>query len=188
MKMHYLLVTVFLVALCLDCAIAVETNVSNKVDTTNSIKDISASVEASYSNFIPAMSNAFQTAYGSNAASQAAKAMSTVKTNVLSALNNTNSAMTEIGAATKYMIEMKKEGRLPGFPKDKHGMSYLKMSPAQVLELKYPFSVPFDVVLEGDSLTNHYTMLRITMNSAWKLERAWRTDTNGDTVVEWPTK
>jgi hypothetical protein len=174
--------------LCIDCAIAAETNLSNKNDTANSIKDLSARVEAGYSNFIPTVSNAFQTAYGSNAASQAAQAMSTVKTNVIAALNNTSSALPEIGAGSKYMLEMKKEGRLPGFPKDKHGMSYLKMSPAQVLELKYPFSIPFDVVLEGDTFTNHYTMLRLTKDSAWKLERAWRTDTNGDTIIEWPTK
>lgn len=187
MRIHFLIITLFLVVRCLDCAFADETNVPLKDWPTNSMQDVSTKIEAGYSNFIPVMSNAFKTAYGSNAANSVAVAMTTVKTNVLAALNNTNSALPEIKAASKYLLELKKEGRLPGFPKEQHGMSYLRMSPAQVLEVRYPFSVPFDVVLEGDSLTNHYTMLRITRDSAWKLEKAWRTDTNGDTIVEWPT-
>jgi len=150
---------------------------------TNSLNDISAKVQAGYSNFIPAVSNLMGTNYGP----AAAKAMAGLETNVLTAL--TNSAMVELGDSAKFLLELKKQGNLPGISADGHGAVSTENRPLSELQIaKYPFAVTFLVVPSGDSFTNHYTVLRPAMNAPWKLAKAWRTDTDGHMVTEWPVK
>jgi TPR repeat protein len=144
--------------------------------------EVQAEVKTGYENFIPAVTNRMGTNFGP----VAAKVLASVETNVLTAL--TNSALPEIGSAAKYLKELKEENRLPGFPKDRHGNVSIDLPLAGLQAATYPFSVMFKVVLVGDSLTNHYTVTRPSADTGWQLEKAWRSDTEGHTIVEWPVK
>jgi len=73
--------------------------------------------------------------------------------------------------------------------KDSYGTATTDNMPlSELKEATYPFSLTFNVVLIGDPFTNHYTVMHATADAAWQLQRAWRTDTGGHTIVEWPTK
>jgi hypothetical protein len=158
------------------------TNAVALEDSTNSIKDISARVEAGYSNFIPAVSNIMGTKYGPIAV----KGLVNVETNALIALTNT--ALPEMDQGAKFLMALKTSGHLPGMPQKSHGQASVSAPVSAFQDAKYPFIVTFDVVVNGDSLTNHYTVVRPLKDAAWQLERAWRTDKQGQTVVEWATK
>ena len=125
-----------------------------------------------------------------HAASQAdashAEGLAGVEANVPAAL--TNSALSEISQAGEFLGELRKSGHLPGVPQDCHGHMDVDAPLSAILEAKYPFTVTIDLVLDGDSLTNHYTVGRPAKDASWHLDKAWRTDTQGHTVVEWPVK
>ena len=149
--------------------------------------EVQTGLRTVYSNFIPAVTNRL----GTNSGPVAAKALAGFETNVLSIL--TNSAMAEMGAGLKFLTELKKQGRVPGVPKDSHaevtgGLHSGNLEMSELKEAKYPFSLTFNVVLTGDSLTNHYTIIRASSDADWQLQKAWRTDTEGRTVKEWPVK
>jgi len=172
--------------LCLAFVLSIASTTAHSEDTdvaTNSLNDISAKVQAGYSNFIPAVSNLMGTNYGP----AATKAMAGLETNMLTAL--TNSAMLELGASAKFLLELKKQGNLPGISADGHGTVTTENRPLSELQVaKYPFAMTFLVVPSGDSLTNHYIVLRPAMDAPWRLTKAWRTDADGHTVKEWPVK
>jgi hypothetical protein len=109
---------------------------------------------------------------------------------------NTNSTMMAefltLGfGAEEFMGDLKNQGRLPGVAKDGHGDGNLDVpftSDLSMLKIKYPFSLTFNYVAKGDSLTNNYTFVQSTKDSAWQLQRAWRTDSQGRVIKEWPVK
>ena len=142
---------------------------------------------------------AFVLLTATHAASQAdaphAERLAGVETNLLPALTNaiittvlTNSALPEMAQAEQFLHELKLGGHLPGVPQDSHGNISVDGPLSEFEEAKYPFTVTFDLVLNGDSLTNHYTVTRPVQDAAWRLEKAWRTDMRGRMFVEWPVK
>ena len=109
-----------------------------------------------------------------------------VQTNVISSL--TNSAAHEGYAALKFLVELKDKNELPGVSKDDQMDITGSMPVSPSSAATYPFSMIFHLVLAGDSSTNHYGVVRMTANGAWQIERAWRTDSQGRVVNEWPVK
>jgi len=147
--------------------------VTNAATSTNSTTVIVTNVGAASS----VLSNLMGSSYSPNAA-QGFAALET---------SATNSALTEMNAAEAFLAKLKNDGRLPGATEKSRGSvntGNLPMTEFQVA--KYPFAVTLHVIFSGDTFTNHYTMLRLSKDTDWQLQRAWRTDTNDHTLVEWP--
>jgi hypothetical protein len=95
-------------------------------------------------------------------------------------------------AAGMFCDDLKAQDRLPGISENSHGdMTSDDLSESDSCisqKIKYPFLLTFHIVLTGDSLTNHYTLMQPSKDSAWQLQRAWRTDSDGRVMKEWPVK
>lgn len=100
----------------------------------------------------------------------------------------TNSAAHEGYDALKFVVELKDKDELPGVSKDAQMDITGSMPVAPSSVATYPFWMAFQLVLAGDSLTNHYIVSRPTKDAPWELEKAWRTDPDGHTIKEWPVK
>jgi hypothetical protein len=101
----------------------------------------------------------------------------------------TNSVAVETAEAGEYLVTLQETGSLPGVSKNSRGV--MTTGDLPMSELKgpvYPFSRTFDVVVDGDTFTNHYTVARSARDTAWRLQKAWRTDSEGRTMAEWPVK
>jgi hypothetical protein len=100
--------------------------------------------------------------------------------------------LTEENGAAGFMDDLRKEDRLPGISKDEHGDETWDIPSTSdswhSKKIKYPFLLTYQIVLHGDSLTNHYTVMQPSKNSAWLLQRAWRTDSQGRVIKEWPVE
>lgn len=99
--------------------------------------------------------------------------------------------MREIMAGYDFLHDLHEHNRIPGDAKDMHGdpvpVNMVIQQPSR--DVTYPFSWTFGVVLTGQAgFTNWYTVGRESKSSDWKLERAWRVDTNGVTIKEWQLK
>jgi hypothetical protein len=167
------------------------TNALTKPEVVNSLSSVSTSVSSGYSNFIPSATMTTTNLMGTNYAPVVQKVLVNFETNALNIITNTT--MMEMSLATKFLTGLKKQGRLPGVLPDSHAEVTGNLHSDNLLmsefkEAKYPFSLTFNVVLSGDSLTNHYTVERASADAAWQLQRAWRTDAEGNTLIEWPTK
>ncbi len=92
--------------------------------------------------------------------------------------------------ASKAMLEMHKENRLPGIDTGEHGTMtsdyYDMIESDQVVKVVYPLSQIFRFVKTGETSTNNYLFERLSKGTSWQLKRAWETDSNGQTIKEWP--
>ena len=94
---------------------------------------------------------------------------------------------TEAISAGDFLLSLRKQDQLPGVSKDAHGEIRFEFAFPLPKEVAYPFSQTFQIFLKDQSFANHYTVQRETEDSAWQLQRAWQTDSEGRTVKEWPT-
>jgi len=89
-------------------------------------------------------------------------------------------ADSEALSAVKYLKELAHHGRLPGWsPGD-------EPAPAEST-LQFHFSYPHIVTVDdlrkkGDPSLYHYRVTRSTNSSPWKLVKAWRTDSKGNSI------
>ena len=84
-----------------------------------------------------------------------------------------------MAAATEFLKTLKERGQLPGWPENDKGTFYLE---------PYPNFEAFDGRKSGDSATYHYQVARASESSPWKLQKAWRTDQNNQTIEEYPVR
>jgi hypothetical protein len=112
----------------------------------------------------------------------------------------TNEIFLETGRAEEALKRLRNEGNLPGASKDQHGEvtsdAFFWYSPSNNLNvvifsnigttITYPVSRTIHLVKHGDTSTNNYTLFKQTKDGEWKLRRAWETDSNGETIQEWP--
>lgn len=92
--------------------------------------------------------------------------------------------MHELRAATRFLTELGRTGRLPGMFAH-HGHEQVTTDTLPFKALEYPFAATFCVNEVGESFTNHYTLAQSAKGAPWQLQRAWRTDARGRTVKEW---
>jgi hypothetical protein len=164
-------------------AVGGKTNINQTtIEATNSLNELVNVLTTNSDKFILSSTNITPT----NAAAALPLLAAYVRTNVFAAL--TNSALAEISKAVEFLKELKQKGRLPGAPKDHHGSLSYEVPLAAVQEVRYPVTGTFLLLLSGDTCTNHYTVRRASKDAAWQLEKAWRTDTHGRTILEWPNK
>jgi hypothetical protein len=96
-----------------------------------------------------------------------------------------NPVTVEAALGGDYLLSLREQSRVS---KGAHGEIRFDFGFPLPKEIAYPFSPTFQISVKGQSFTNHYTVQRETKDSAWQLQRAWQTDSEGRTVKEWPTK
>jgi len=84
-------------------------------------------------------------------------------------------------SAFKLARKMIKRGQLPGWSKEDP-----EMSRATVHLRRNPDTMTLGAKKKGDPSTYHYEFMRPSKGNPWKLEKAWRTDPNDQTVEEYP--
>jgi hypothetical protein len=100
-----------------------------------------------------------------------------------------NPVVVETLSAGDFLLGLHRQSLLPGDSKDMHGEIHSVTDPYPFPnEVTYPFTRMFYVSIIGETFTNNYTVLRLAKDSPWQLQRAWRTDSQGHTVEEWPVK
>src|SRR5215831_5902661 len=84
-----------------------------------------------------------------------------------------------------FLVQLHQKGKLPGDAKEERGKISCYLSATDLEQRLYPLSRTYQVVKNGDSSTNNYTITRLTKHSPWQLQRAWRTDSQGRVTEEW---
>lgn len=87
--------------------------------------------------------------------------------------------------AEKFLSNLKEKGLLPGWLQNEHG-NITFWIPAEINPEIYPVSRTFNGTKNGDVSKYHYAIVKTSPNSAWKLQRAWQTDSNGKVLKEFP--
>jgi hypothetical protein len=59
------------------------------------------------------------------------------------------------------------------------------MTNARQLDVDFPAVRAFSATKTGDDSTYHYTVVRTSEQSAWKIQRAWRTACDGTLAEEY---
>jgi outer membrane lipoprotein-sorting protein len=146
---------------------------------SNSLGRVSVRLQTDYSNFNPMVTKLLGTNY--------APALAYAQTNLIPAMASLPDS--EFGAAGDFLTDLKKQGALPGISKDVHGSGTVEnFTLSQLENPTYPFTATFSLIPTDGSFTNHYTVVRPSKGAPWRLEKAWGTDGQGRTLVEWPVK
>jgi len=93
----------------------------------------------------------------------------------------------ETELAGDFLLGLHQKSLLPGDSKDRHGELHSEIYPLPD-HVTYPFSSTFHVSIKGETSTNNYIVIRKSKDAPWQLQRAWRTDSQGHTIDEWPVK
>ena len=80
-------------------------------------------------------------------------------------------------AAEAFLNGLKAKGILPGWSENDTGAIYLNIRGLQL---------EFDGRKNGDPSDYHYQISRLSQDSPWNLQKAWRTDKDGKTIEEFP--
>ena len=84
-------------------------------------------------------------------------------------------------SAFKFARQLRLNGHLPGWSKNDRGTwTYIYHFHRD------PDTVTLDLPKKGDSSTYHYEFTRVSPDSLWKLQKAWRTDQDDHMVEEYP--
>lgn len=83
-----------------------------------------------------------------------------------------------VATAVSFLKDLKKKGRLPGWPKDDHSR------PGGLTVHLTGNSATVDARKNGDPSTYHYTVIRASATGSWKLQKAWLTDQDGTTIEQ----
>ncbi len=84
-------------------------------------------------------------------------------------------------SAAKFLKNLETKGQLPGWSKnDAIASNHI------TYHFSYPNTVIFDIPKEGDFSIYHYTVSHASSDGPWQLEKAWRTDANGNTIKQYP--
>ena len=99
-----------------------------------------------------------------------------------------NPVAIEAASGGDFLLSLREQSKLPGVPEDAHGEIRSDFSFPLPEQVTYPFSQTFQVSIKGQTLINHYTVLRETKDSPWQLQKAWCTDSQGRIVEKLPVR
>src|SRR6185295_7237662 len=85
--------------------------------------------------------------------------------------------------AGSIILQLLRQGRLPGFGKDDHGN--MQNAPCDCDHL-FPAVRTFHLTKVGDAAPHSYTLERVSADSQWQLQRAWITNWTSHVVEELP--
>jgi hypothetical protein len=84
--------------------------------------------------------------------------------------------------AEHFLVELEQKDQLPGLSNNPQGdLNAPRINSSGT----YPFSQSFDFQKTGDTSNYHYTVVRASQDSPWKLQKTWRTDANENIVEEY---
>jgi hypothetical protein len=86
--------------------------------------------------------------------------------------------------AIKFIVEVIEQGRLPGCLKDECGNINFSWQLNKDTPEIYPISRTFIVTKKDDVSKYQYTVVKASSDRAWKLQRAWQTDSKGRVIRE----
>ena len=99
----------------------------------------------------------------------------------------TNSVVIETTAAGDYLLSLYQQQKLPGAPSGpNYTVSSEEVPATELNQLQYPFSRTFYIWKPHQAVTNYYIVTKQSLNSAWRLQRAWKLDSKGSIIGEWP--
>lgn len=87
-----------------------------------------------------------------------------------------------VADALEFLTDLRAAGKLPGCGKDEHGSVELATNTLKKEKADYPFAWTFHATKQGSRDAFYYTVVRETPESAWQLQRAWRS--NGGKILE----
>ena len=88
--------------------------------------------------------------------------------------------------AVEFLNSLDERGQLPGILKGDHeGASVTIEMSQEVFSSAYPVSRTFYLSKKGDPALYYYLVLRTSEDSAWKLQKAWRTGSDGRVIEEY---
>lgn len=93
----------------------------------------------------------------------------------------------ELKSAEQYLLDLHTNGLLPGCAKDEHGVMRIQTD-QNSNSVSFPISVEFNLSNHGTTTTNNYIVVRSSSEQQWQLAKAWQTDHDGNTIVEWIPK
>lgn len=93
-----------------------------------------------------------------------------------------SAARLALESAIKCLRQLYDQNRLPGASKSDEG----KLTAYHFNDSPYLDSVTLTGQKNGDSFFYHYTFTRTAKDDSWKLQKAWRADTQGHVVEEYP--
>jgi hypothetical protein len=97
----------------------------------------------------------------------------------------------ETGVAHEVLVQLYEQGRLPGAFKESGELSCdlpQMIVSNKVIEMTYPALRTFRLTKLGENATNIYILEKESSNSVWQLKRAWKADSEGQVINEWPVK
>jgi hypothetical protein len=87
--------------------------------------------------------------------------------------------------AGRFLYGLAKRRQLPGFRKGESGNVVFALAVSgEAPSDAYPVCRLFDSSIQGAPSVYHYLVVRASMHSAWRLQRAWRTDRDGLVIEE----
>jgi len=94
-----------------------------------------------------------------------------------------------LGGAMEFAESLKEKGQLPGFSKVDKGAVYLEGYSnfgSESHSNSDTKSETLDFGKNGKASNYHCVVDRVSQDSPWQLQKAWRTDQNGHTIEEYP--
>jgi hypothetical protein len=86
--------------------------------------------------------------------------------------------------AYKFLANLKKQNQLPGWSTNEPGEMSIWQPNVDAPET-YPITLSCICTKKGDVSNYHYLVVRASKDSAWKLQKAWRTDAKERIVEEY---
>jgi hypothetical protein len=89
------------------------------------------------------------------------------------------------GTAETYLIQLQKDNRLPGIDTTLEETELSGRLRLSDMDPNFPCARAFTATKRGDHSIYHYTVFSPSRNSAWQLQRAWRTAADGALIEEY---
>lgn len=88
------------------------------------------------------------------------------------------------GSAEKAWMDLREQGKVPGIVKGEKGSLSAFLPYDEIASQNYPMSRTLEVRKQGDDSIYHYTMIRVGLESDWKLTKGWRTGNDSKVIEE----
>jgi hypothetical protein len=89
-------------------------------------------------------------------------------------------------AAIDFLEALKRQDQLPGWRKDDEGDSLITVDAFGARGETHPVVRTIHAQKKGDQTMYHYRVVQDSKDSRWTLQRAWRTDKDGQTLADDP--
>jgi hypothetical protein len=91
------------------------------------------------------------------------------------------------GTAEAFLMKLQKNGKVPGFGEGEKGAFTGLLRPGD-LTATFPANRSFTATKRGDSSRYRYAVARDSEDGEWRLQRAWRTDSDGTIAEDYPVQ